>query len=343
MSSHIRRNSSLLLLALIAVLALAACGGGGTSSADVPEGAVAVVGDKTVTKEEFDQLIEQQKKSAEAQKQDFPAPGTAQYEALKATLVKGLVEQKEWELEGEAMGVQVTDQEIETELDKLKQQYFKGDEQKYSAELAKQGLTDEDVRNELRTRILTNKIYEAVTKKVTVSDADIQAYYDKNSTQYQQPASRDVRHILVKNEALAQKLHDQIQGGADFAKLAEKYTQDQASKADGGKFTAFKGRTAAPFDKFVFSAKTGELSDPIKTEFGWHVIEVLSAVKPATTTPLDQVKDQIKSTLLTTKQNAAMKAWIAALPAKYADEVAYAPGYAPASATDTSGGSTTTG
>ena len=97
------------------------------------------------------------------------------------------------------------------------------------------------MRNELRTRILTNKIYEAVIKKVTVSDADIQAYYDKNPTKYQQPASREVRHILVKNEALAQKLHDQIQGGADFAKLAKKYTQDTASKADGGKFTAFKG------------------------------------------------------------------------------------------------------
>jgi foldase protein PrsA len=343
MSSHIRRNSSLLLLALIAALALAACGGGGTSSADVPDGAVAVVGDKTVTKEEFDKLIEQQKKSAEAQKQDFPEPGTAEYEALKATVVKGLVEQKEWELEGEAMGVEVTDQEIETELDKLKQQYFKGDEQKYSAELAKQGLTDEDVRNELRTRVLTNKIFEAVTKKVIVSDADIKAYYEKNPTQYQQPASREVRHILVKTEALAQKLHDQIQGGADFAKLAQKYTQDQASKADGGKFTAFKGRTVEPFDEFVFSANTGELSDPIKTEFGWHIIEVLSAVKPASTTPLDQVKDSIKTTVLQTKQNAAMKAWIAALPAKYADEVAYAPGYAPASATDTSGGTTTAG
>jgi foldase protein PrsA len=343
MSFHIRRNSTLLLLALIAALALAACGGGGTSSADVPDGAVAVVGDKTVTKEEFDKLIEQQKKSAEAQKQDFPEPGTVEYEALKATVVKGLVEQKEWELEGESMGVKVTDQEIETELDKLKQQYFQGDEQKYSAELAKQGLTDADVRNELRTRILTNKIYEAVTKKVTVSDADIKAYYDKNPTQYQQPASREVRHILVKTEALAQKLHDQIQGGADFAKLAKKYTQDQASKADGGKFTAFKGRTVAPFDEFVFSAKTGDLSDPIKTEFGWHIIEVLSAIKPATTTPLDQVKDSIKTTVLQTKQNAAMKAWIAALPAKYGDEVAYAPGYAPASATDTSGGTATAG
>jgi parvulin-like peptidyl-prolyl isomerase len=343
MSSHIRRNSSLLLLALIAALALAACGGDGTSSADVPEGAVAVVGDKTVTKEEFDKLIEQQKKSAEAQKQAFPEPGTVEYEAAKATVVKSLVEQKEWELEAEAMGIKVTDQEIETQLNQVKEQNGLTDEQKYQAELAKAGITDAQVRDQVRVSILTNKIYEAVIKKVTVSDADIKAYYDKNPTQYQQPASREVRHILVKNEALAQKLHDQIQGGADFAKLVNKYTQDTASKADGGKFTAFKGRTVAPFDEFVFSAKTGDLSDPIKTEFGWHIIEVLSAVKPATTTPLDQVKDAIKTTVLQTKQNAAMKAWIAALPAKYGDEVAYAPGYAPASATDTSGGTTTTG
>jgi foldase protein PrsA len=343
MSSHIRRNSSLLLLALIAALTLVACGGGGTSSADVPEGAVAVVGDKTVTKEEFDQLIEQQKKSAEAQKQDFPAPGTTEYEALKATVVKGLVEQKEWELEGESMGIEVTDQEIETQLNQAKEQNGLTDEQKYQAELAKAGITDAQVRDQVRLRILTNKIFEAVTKKVTVSDADIQAYYDKNPTKYQQPASREVRHILVKNEALAQKLHDQIQGGADFATLAKKYTQDQASKADGGKFTAFKGRTVAPFDEFVFSAKTGELSEPIKTEFGWHIIEVLSAVKPATTTPLADVKDEIQTTVLQTKQNAAVKAWIAALPAKYADEVAYAPGYAPVSPTDTTGGTTTTG
>jgi len=343
MSSHIRRNSSLLLLALIAALTLVACGGGGTSSADVPEGAVAVVGDKTVTKEEFDQLIEQQKKSAEAQKQDFPEPGTPEYEAVKATVVKGLVDQKEWELEAEAMGIQVTDQEIETQLNQAKEQNGLTDEQKYQAELAKAGITDAQVRDQVRFRILTNKIFEAVTKKVTVSDAEIQAYYDKNPTKYQQPASREVRHILVKSKALAQNLHDQIQGGADFAKLAEKYTQDTASKETGGKFTAFKGRTVAPFDEFVFSAKTGELSEPIKTEFGWHIIEVLSAVKPATTTQLADVKDEIQTTLLQTKQNAAVKAWIAALPAKYADEVAYAPGYAPATATDTSGGTTSTG
>jgi parvulin-like peptidyl-prolyl isomerase len=335
MSSHIRRNISVLLLALVAVLALAACGGGGSSSDDVPQGSIAVVGDKTVTKEEFDALMAQKKKSAEAQKQDFPAVGTPEYESLKATVVKGLVEQKEWELEAEAMGIKVTDQEVETQLQQVREQNGLTDEQKYQAELAKLGVTDAQVREQVRLDVLSRKIYDAVTKKVTVSDAEIQAEYEKNSTQYEQPASREVRHILVKNEALAQKLHDEIQSGADFAKLAKKYTQDEASKADGGKFTAFKGRTVEPFDKFVFSAKTGDLSEPIKTEFGWHIIEVLSAVKPASTTPLDQVKDQIKAPLLQTKQYAAIKAWMASLQTKYADDISYAPGYAPAAGTNT--------
>ena len=343
MSSHIRRNIPVLLLALVAVLAVAACGGEGSSSADVPEGAIAVVGDKTVTKEEFDQVIEQQKKTVEAQKQDFPEVGTPEYEALKANVVKGLIAQREWELEGESMGIKVTDQEIETQLDQKKEQFGLTDEQKYQAELAKAGITDAQVRDQVRVEILTNKIYEAVIKKVTVTDADVQAYYDQNAAKYQQPASREVRHILVKTEAQAQKLHDQIQSGADFAKLAKKYTQDEASKADGGKFTALEGRTVGPFDDFIFSAKTGELSDPIKTEFGWHIIEVLSAIKPPTTTPLDQAKGSIETTLLQTKQNAAMRAWIASLPTKYADDITYAPGYAPASPTDTTGGTTTVG
>jgi foldase protein PrsA len=343
MSSRIRLNISLLLLALVAVLALAACGGGGSSLNDVPEGAIAVVGDKTITKEQFDALMEQQKKSAEAQKQNFPEVGTPEYEAAKATVVKGLVEQQEWELEAEAMGIEVTDQEIETQLNQLKEQNGLTDEQKYQAVLAKAGITDAQVRDQVRIRILTNKISQAVTKNVAVTDADVKAYYDKNKSQYEQTESREVRHILVKSEAQAQKLHDQIENGADFAALAKKYTQDTASKADGGKFTAFKGRTVQAIDDFVFSAKTGELSDPIKTEFGWHIIETLGPIKPGTTQPLDDVKDSIQASLLQTKQHAAIQAWVAALPKKYADQISYAPGYAPAAATGTDTTVTTTG
>jgi foldase protein PrsA len=342
MSFRIRRNIALPLLALIAVLAVAACGGG-SSSADVPEGAIAVVGDKTITKEQFDAFMEQQKKVAESKKQDFPAAGTPEYQAVKDNVVKGLVERQEWELEAEAMGIKVTDQEIETQLNQQKEQYGLTDEQKYQAELAKAGITDAQVRDQVRIDILTNKLAEAVTKNVAVTDADVKAYYDRNKSTYEQPESREVRHILVKTEAQAQKLHDQIENGADFAALAKKYTQDTASKAAGGKFTAFKGRTVQPFDDFVFSAKTGELSDPIKTEFGWHLIETLGPIKPATTKPLDDVKGEIQTKLLQTKKNAAIQAWVAALPKKYEDQISYAPGYAPAaSATDT-GTTTATG
>ena len=342
MSFRIRRKIALPLLALVAVLAFAACGGG-SSSADVPEGSIAVVGDKTITKEQFDALMEQQKKAAESKKQNFPAAGTAQYEAVKAAVVKGLVEQQEWELEAEAMGIEVTDQEIETQLNQQKEQYGLTDEQKYQAELAKAGITDAQVRDQVRLGILTNKLSEAVTKNVAVTDADVKAYYDKNKSTYEQPESREVRHILVKTEAQAQKLHDQIENGADFAALAKKYTQDTASKADGGKFTAFKGRTVQAFDDFVFSAKTGELSDPIKTEFGWHIVETLGPIKPGTTKSLDEVKDSIQATLLQTKKNAAIQAWVAALPKKYADQISYAPGYAPAAASTDTGTTTATG
>jgi parvulin-like peptidyl-prolyl isomerase len=340
MSFRIRRNIALPLLALIAVLALAACGGG-SSSADVPDGAIAVVGEKTITKDQFDAFMEQQKKVAESKKQDFPAAGTPEYQAVKDNVVKGLVERQEWELEAEAMGIKVTDQEIETQLNQQKEQYGLTDEQKYQAELAKAGITDAQVRDQVRIDILTNKLAEAVTKNVAVTDADVKAYYDSNKSTYEQPESREVRHILVKTEAQAQKLHDQIENGADFAALAKKYTQDTASKAAGGKFTAFKGRTVQPFDDFVFSAKTGELSDPIKTEFGWHLIETLGPIKPPTTRPLDEVKAEIQTKLLQTKKNAAIQAWVAGLPKKYEDQISYAPGYAPAaSATDTG---TTTG
>jgi parvulin-like peptidyl-prolyl isomerase len=336
MASSLRKLLPLLLLALVATLA-AACGSD-ESSKSVPAGAVALVGDKPIEKGQLDRLLAATKANYESQKQDFPEVGTPEYENLKSTLLKGLVQQAQWEQAGAAMGVTVSTKEVDTRLDALKQQYFKGDEQKFKDELEKQGLTVQEVRDQLKARILSDKIYNAVTKKVSVSDAEIKAYYDNHKAQYQQPESRDVRHILVKKKALADEIYAKLKDGGDFAALARKYTQDTASKADGGKFTAYKGKTVAPFDKFVFAAKKGDLSQPIKTQFGWHVIEVLSDVKPAAAQPLAQAKETISSTLLQQQQNAALKAWVRDAESKYA--VTYAPGYAPAS-TGTGAGTTT--
>jgi parvulin-like peptidyl-prolyl isomerase len=337
MASSLRKLLPLLLLALAATL-VAACGSS-DSSKTVPPGAVALVGDKAIDKADLERLLAQTKTNYEAQKQEFPEVGTPQYETLKSTLLKGLVQQAQWEQAGAAMGVRVSDKEIDTRLDALKQQYFKGDEDKFKAELDKQGLTVEQLREQLRARVLSDKIYSAVIKKVKVTDAQIKAYYDNHKAQYLQPESREVRHILVKKKSLADELYAKLKNGADFAQLARKYTQDEASKADGGNFTAYKGKTVAPFDKFVFAAKKGDLSKPIKTEFGWHLIEVLSEVKPAAPQPLAEAKDTISSTLLQQQQNQALKAWVKDAQSQY--EVTYAPGYAPASTGTTNSGTST--
>jgi parvulin-like peptidyl-prolyl isomerase len=160
-----------------------------------------------------------------------------------------------------------------------------------------------------------------------VTDADIKAYYDSHKAQFMQPESREVQHILVKQRSLADEIYGKLKNGADFAALAKKYTQDPGSKGDGGKFTAYQGKTVKPFDKFVFSAKVGELSHPIKTSFGWHVIEVLSDTKPAAPQPLADAKDQISGTLLKQKQDQALKDWVKDAESKY--PVTYATGYAP--------------
>ena len=326
MASSLRKLLPVLLLALVAVVA-AACGSD-EQAKSVPAGAVALVGDEPIQKADLDRLLAQAKKNYEAQKQEFPEVGTPEYETLKSTLLKGLVQQSQWEQAGAKMGVTVSDKEVDTRLEALKQQYFKGDDEKFQAQLDKDGLTVQQIRDQLRARMLSDKIYKSVIDKVKVTDADIQAYYDNHKAQYMQPESREVRHILVKKKALADELYAKLKNGADFEALAKKYTEDTTSKPDGGKLTAYKGKTAAPFDKFVFAAKVGELSHPIKTEFGWHVIEVLSDTKPAAAQPLAEAKNAISGTLLQEQQNAALKKWVR--DAESSHDVTYAPGYAPA-------------
>jgi parvulin-like peptidyl-prolyl isomerase len=335
------------LTAVFAALALAfaaaGCGGGDDEgqTADVPADAIAVVGDRAIPKTEYDQLLSQAQATYEARKQEFPEAGTPEFAQLRNALVRSLVEQAEFEIAAEERDISVTDDELDKRLEELKQQYFEGDEEAYKAELEKQGLTEEQVRNDLRTRMLSEKIFEEVTSQVDVTDADVQAYYEENKPQFEQAATRQVRHILVKTKAKADQIHRQLENGAAFAKLAKQYSQDPASKNDGGEFTAQKGATVAPFDEVAFGLKTGELSDPVKTQFGWHIIEAMDDVVPASSQELADVQEQISSTLLEEKKNTRINEWVQELQDRFADQIVYAPGFEPPPEPETTSGSAT--
>jgi parvulin-like peptidyl-prolyl isomerase len=316
----------LLLPALLLALVAAGCGGGSES---VPADAVASVDGNEVPKAEFDALIDQARKSYANQKREFPKAGTPEFQTLRNQAVQFLVQREQFELEAEELGIEVTDKQLEERLTQIKQQYFEGDAKKYEEQLKEQGLTDKQVRADIRAQIVSEKIFEEVTKDVKVTDAEIEKYYAENKEQFSTAESREVRHILVKTRAQAQDLRNQLEGGADFAALAKQHSTDTGSKDSGGKLTINRGQTVAPFDKQAFDLAKNELSQPVKTEFGFHLIEPLSAVKAASVTPLKDVKASIRTQLEQTKKNEAMTKWVDELKERYDDKIAYAVGFDP--------------
>ena len=330
-----------LTFALLSALALMAAGCGGGGSKAVPGDAVAVVGSQTITKAQFNFLLDGAKRTYAARKSPFPKIGTTQYKSLQDQAVQYLVQESELEQKAKDLGVTVSDKDVTARLAQIKQQYFGGSEAKYQAQLKTQGLTETQIKSDLRAQILSEKVYNKVTSDVKVSDKDIQAYYLAHKSDYSQAASRDVRHILVNNKKLADQLESQLKNGADFGKLAKKYSKDPGSAANGGKLTVSKGQTVPEFDKEAFLLKLNEISPPIHTQYGWHIIQALSAVKPAKQTPLKDVKDSIKQQLLQTKKTDAMNKWVDAMKKDFSKKVRYQAGYEP-TATTTTGSSTTT-
>ncbi len=316
----------LLLCALVSV-ALAGCGGG---DKDVPANAVAIVDGEEIARSDYEQLITQAKKSYTTQKRDFPAAGSQEFQTLRNQAVQFLVQREQFEQEAEGLDVDITDKQIDARLEQIRKQYFGGDKKKYEKQLAEQGLTNKQVRNDIRAQIISEKIFEQVTRDAKVTDKQIEEFYAKNkAAQYSQPESRDVRHILVKTKKQADDLYTQLQGGGDFAALAKKFSEDTGSKANGGKLTISKGQTVAPFDQTAFLLKKDEISKPVKTEFGFHLIQPLGDTKEAKVTPLKEVKESIRQQLQQTEKNEAMTKWVDELKKDYEDKVSYAAGFSP--------------
>jgi foldase protein PrsA len=335
-------KSTRLLAILAVVLATAALAAGcGSSNPSVGANDVAVVGDQTISKDQFDRLMDQAKRNYAANKQPWPETGTAQYVALRKQAMQFLVQRAEFEQKAADMDIKVTDADVDKQLATIKSQYFgkagKCDstcEQKFQAELKKQGLTLDSVRQDVRASVIQNKIYEKVTAGAQVSDKEIADYYKKNKQQYVQPESRDVRHILVKKKALADQIYQQVTHGGNFAALAKKYSTDPSSKNSGGKMTISKGRQVPEFDKVAFSLKAQEIAQPVKTTYGWHVIQALTPIKKQSVTKLSEVKTAIRQQLLQQKKQEEMRSWVDKTSKDFESKTSYQVGYEPPATTN---------
>jgi parvulin-like peptidyl-prolyl isomerase len=346
------------LLAAAFVFVLVAAGCGSSKDKAVPTEAVAVVDGAEIPKPELEAVMLRAKKSYVKDKRAFPKAGTAEYQALQTQVVGYLVTRQQYDQQAKEMKLVVTEKEIDDRVAQYKKQI-----KNFSKELVAQGYTPATFRAEIRTLLVSQKLYDSVTKSAKVTDDEIQKYYDTNRAKFQVAESRDVRHILLavnakgvpvsevkaggdttvdfaKSKVIAEQTYAELAKGADFAVLAKKLSQDPGSKDQGGKYTVIKGQTVPPFEQTAFLLRTNVISKPVKTQFGYHVIQPVGAVKPATTTPLAGVKEQIRSELLTQKKNDLTQKWEADFKKQYEKKVAYATGFAPPAAATSTGTST---
>src|SRR4026209_2420223 len=330
-----------LLLASLA-LAATACGGGSDS---VPSDAVAVVDGTEISKAQLAEQMESSKKGYARNKQQFPKAGTPEYQDVQSRNLALLVQFVQLQQAADDLGIEVSDEAVDKLENKLIQTRFNGNRAKYEKALKEAGYTAEQYRQMAWLfPMLSSKIFQAVTKDVKVTPVEVLGYYSANQSQFGTPESREVRHILISeknkdgsvdyaaSKAKADDVYAQLKAGADFAALVKKYSADTASVPDGGKYVVVRGKTVPDFEKTSFALKTHELSKPVKTQYGYHLIEALADTKPAT--PFEKVRPEVKAALLQQKRNEEVQKWVEDQKSAYDGKINYAAGYEPPAVPD---------
>jgi peptidyl-prolyl cis-trans isomerase SurA len=220
-----------------------------------------------------------------------------------------MIDEKLVDNELKDLKVSIGDKEVDAAIDEVKKSYNLNDDQLTQA-VAREGYTLTEYREQMRKQIGRYKlIAEKVRKNVKVSDADVQTEYDRMTRSEGEDYEVHIRHILINvprtaTQADVEAARKKAQAIAvearnpdvDFAALAKKRSEGSSS-SDGGDLGFFKRGTMVPeFERVAFSLKTGEVSDPVRTQFGWHVLK-LEEIRKLGMKPLAEVRPEIEDRL----------------------------------------------
>ncbi|OFI06575.1 foldase protein PrsA 1 precursor [Clostridium acetireducens DSM 10703] len=205
----------------------------------------------------------------------------------KKNLLEGMVNEKLVLQKAKELKVIPTVDEINKEVDKeityKKKQFAEGNDKKFNEILSKSGITEkklkEDLRKIIEKSLPIKNVIEHVTKNVKIDDKKALTYYNSHQLEFtEKPNKIHTAHILVKTEDEAKKVKERLNKGEDFAKVAKEVSQDPGSKDKGGDL-GFVEVANSGFDaKFMAGAmalKEGEISAPVQTSFGFHIIKCI--------------------------------------------------------------------
>jgi foldase protein PrsA len=206
--------------------------------------------------------------------------------------------------------VTVPDADVKKKEDEIKARYQAG---QFDQILKSQNLTEADVQRILRQQLIVEK---AVAPQIKVSDADVKAYLDKNHASLDTPAQARARHILVPDLKTAQQVEAKLKAGAKFEDVAKQYSTDPSTRDKGGELGLFaKAQMVPAFSNAAFSQPIGAIGAPVKSPFGWHVMQVEER-KPATVATMANSADKIRQLLTQQQENMQIPQFLNTLKAK---------------------------
>jgi len=221
----------------------------------------------------------------------------------------------------------VTDEEMKAQWERIKGNFGSEDELKKQVEAA--GETIDKVKKGLHDRLAEEHWMDAQVKdKANVTDAEAEDFYKKNPDEFKSPEQVRASHILVRvekdakpevvteKEKAAQAIADRVKKGEDFAKLAKELSEDPSAKQNSGDLDFFTKEQMVPeFSKAAFSMKKDEISNPVRSDFGFHVIKVTDH-KDAETVTLEKAKPQLIAFLSRQKKQAEIQKVVADIRSK---------------------------
>jgi len=244
----------------------------------------------------------------------------ARLSQLEGNVLDSLIGRELLFQDAQKTGIKIGDEAIDKQLETLKKRF--PEEKDFKNALAQMHLSEQDVRGQIRRGMTIQKFVEGkFVKQVSIGEKEIKEYYDGHQTMFKKQEEVRASHILIKLDSKADEktklaarkklegIQKELLGGADFGKLAKKYSEGP-SAAKGGDLGFFRrGQMVPPFEKAAFALKPGETSDIVVTRFGYHLVKVTDK-KPEKTLAYAEVKDRLTRFLKEQKVGKAIDAHV---------------------------------
>lgn len=223
-----------------------------------------------------------------------------------------LIEEKLVALEMKKEKLSVSDKEVDAELASYVENT--GGEDAFAAALEQSGMTEKQFKENIVQFLSLQKLMEP---RIEVTDEEMKAFFEENKDSMAEPAQVEASHILVEDEATAKEVAEKLKDGGDFVALAKEYSTDEGNAENGGELGFFTADKMVPeFSEVAFAMKSDEVSDPVQTEHGYHIIKVTDK-KEAKDAVYDDNVDLIKETITGQKLEAEYGVWMEEMQEKY--------------------------